>query len=84
MFLALALGGYFVYTQFKMPAVGTALSIGQTQLLGGDFLAMVEKLKILKINFAFFSDETYVGMKDLTPVIATPPVVGRPNPFSGF
>lgn len=76
---------YFWYTQFRDVNVETTVSSpGEHQLLGREFVLLINKLRAITIDAGFFSDERFMSLKDLTPVIEMPEKVGRDNPFSSY
>ena len=75
---------YFWYTQFRTPATDASLAAGQQQLVGREFVVLINKLKAITINTDFFSEPKFTSLKDLTPIIELPQQIGRDNPFAPF
>lgn len=74
---------YFWYTQFRDVSMeATISSSSEHQLLGREFVLLINKLRAITIDAGFFSDEKFLLLKDLTPTIEMPEKVGRDNPFS--
>jgi|SRR3989344_5141525 len=78
--LLLAFLGYKLLTE-EPEVLKTDEVLSDTEIAGQDILALVEKLKVVSIDQAFFSDSLFNNLKDLTQQIF-PEVYGRPNPFA--
>lgn len=82
LFLLLFVAGFFFwYLKLRVPVA----DVGQTadELLESErFLAMVNKIRMIQIDTSFFSNEVFLSLKDLTPIIKIPDDLGRINPFS--
>jgi hypothetical protein len=79
--LIFAAVGYFWYSRISESAGEGTISISQEEIFGAEFLSSIKKLKTLEFDTAFFEDEEFQALQDLTPVIEVPEEVGRDNPF---
>ncbi len=74
---------YFWYTQFRTVNTSESSTVtDQNQLLGRQFVLLVNKLKAISIDSSFFSSEKFTSLMDLTPTIEIPEKFGRENPFA--
>jgi len=76
---------YFWYTQFRNVDVSVTMSsAGENQLVGREFVFLINKLRAISIDSGFFGDERFTSLKDLTPTIKIPEKFGRSNPFASI
>lgn len=82
--LIILVGLFFVYQQFfvgvELPVLSRSGASDNAIAAGAEIVKILAELKALEINTAFFDDETYRSLVDLTQTI-TPEPVGRQNPF---
>ncbi len=50
-------------------------------IVGGDILSLVEKLKMITIDSSIFSSALFASLRDSSAPL-TPEIQGRPNPFA--
>jgi len=80
LFIILLLIGFLWYIKIRKISIDLDLSSDE-HILGQQFLSTIEKLKKTEVDVGFFDSPSFQALKDLTPVIDFPEVVGRANPF---
>ena len=74
--------GYFWYSRITDKPIDTETFLfTQEQVLGSEFIAIVKKIRTIKLDTSFFEKESFRSLKDLIPEVEKPEKVGRKNPF---
>jgi len=71
----------YFYVSGDAPVTGTLTPGSSFGTVGASELGLLNQVRSLKIDSAFFTDSTFVSLKDYS-VAITPEPVGRPNPFA--
>ena len=71
--------GYYLYS--KNQSVVSIITPAETEGVGNDILALVEKLKTVSIDSSFLSSPLFTSLMDFKTALV-PEAVGRSNPFS--
>jgi len=72
--------GYFWYQKIAGSSE-EVLVVAEKRVVSQEFLAAINKLRTIKINKAFFENESFRALQDFTPLIKIPANIGRANPF---
>lgn len=56
----------------------------QTRATGQELVLSMNRIKTLQIDTDFFTSDSFMALRDSTPVIEVPQKIGRPNPFLPF
>jgi hypothetical protein len=80
-FIVLVLGGGYYWYEYIRSPVLTGESFTDAEVFGREFLSMAARMKRIQISADFLQSSAFVFLKDLTPIIEMPEMVGRPNPF---
>jgi len=79
--LALAGGGYYLYSNGSIDIPTELITSDQTSVVGQDIIVLVSKLNSISIDTDVFSSVLFTSLKDISKMIDTESV-GRPNPFA--
>ena len=80
-FTLVAFIGYYFYS--KNQSVVSIITPAETEGVGDDILALVEKLKTVSIDASFLSSPLFTSLRDFKTALV-PESVGRSNPFGAI
>jgi len=83
--LILGVLGFFGYIMFFQSPEKTIefIDTSNSEIIGGDILALIEKLKIISIDQSIFSSALLINLKDYSIPVSLE-AVGKLNPFALF